>query len=210
MPCDGIAELERDLLDLGEGVLEVALDVVAEGLQGRDVDDVDLVGERLLLGFADQAVDGDEEGGEGLAGAGGGGDEGVAAGDDLGPAEGLGVGGGAELALEPGADGGVEGVEKVFGHRFSVIGLGPRWTEIWYREAMLLDATGACPTRIPSRRGVLPRAGVVGAQNDRRTYVRLVYDAGCPMSTASRSVVAVSPPVRKRRMAALDGLRLFF
>ena len=66
-----VAEFEGDLLDLGEGVLEVALDVVAEGFQGGDVKDVDFVGERLLLGFADEAVDGDEEGGEGLAGAGG-------------------------------------------------------------------------------------------------------------------------------------------
>ena len=69
---------------------------------------MDFVGERLLLGLADQAVDGDEEGGERLAGAGGGGDQRVAAGDDLGPAERLSVGGRAELALEPGADGGME------------------------------------------------------------------------------------------------------
>ena len=33
----------RDLGDLGEGRFEVALDVVAEGLQGRDVDDLGLV-----------------------------------------------------------------------------------------------------------------------------------------------------------------------
>ena len=111
-----VAELKGDLLDLGERVLEVAADVVAECLERRDVKDVDFVGQRLLLGPANEAVDGDEEGGEGLAGAGGGGDEGVAARRNLGPAEGLGVGGGAEFALEPGADGGVEGGEDVVGH----------------------------------------------------------------------------------------------
>ena len=41
---EGVAELEGDLLDLGERGFEVALDVVAEGLEGRDVDDVDFVG----------------------------------------------------------------------------------------------------------------------------------------------------------------------
>src|SRR5438093_6541677 len=81
---------------------------------------MDFVGQRLLLGLPDEAIDGDEEGGEGLAGACGGGDQCVTAGSDFGPAECLGVCGGVELALEPGADGGVEGGEDVVGHHLSV------------------------------------------------------------------------------------------
>ena len=42
----GVAQLAGDLLDLGERGFEVALDVVAERLERRDVDDLDFVGER--------------------------------------------------------------------------------------------------------------------------------------------------------------------
>ena len=52
-------------------------------------------------GLAEEAVDGDEKGGERFAGAGGGGDEGGRAGDDGGPATLLRFGGGAELGDEP-------------------------------------------------------------------------------------------------------------
>ena len=98
-----------ELADGGEGGLEVALDVVAEGLEGRDVDDAGDGVEALRLAAADELVDADEEGGEGFAGAGGGGDEGVAAGADGGPGGGLGIGGSLEGGAEPG---GYEGMER--------------------------------------------------------------------------------------------------
>ena len=43
MPGAGWPSSSGDLGDLGEGVFEVALDVVAEGLKGRDVEDLDFV-----------------------------------------------------------------------------------------------------------------------------------------------------------------------
>ena len=69
------------------------------------------------FGLADKLVDADEEGGEGLAGAGGGGDERRLAGVDAGPAPGLGVGGVRETALEPGAHDRVERPERVASRR---------------------------------------------------------------------------------------------
>ena len=112
-----VAHLLREGADLVEGLLEVALDVVAEGLKGGDVDDARTVLKVARLGLADELVDADEEGSERLAGAGGGGDEGRLTGVDAGPALGLGVGGVGEAALEPGAHDGVEGREWVTGGR---------------------------------------------------------------------------------------------
>ena len=53
------------------GAARLSLDVVGERLQRRDVDDLRLVGETALEALAHQAIDGGEEGGERLAGAGG-------------------------------------------------------------------------------------------------------------------------------------------
>ncbi len=98
------AHLRGDLGDLGERRFEVALDVVAEGLERRDVETesrrwpwppiLGVVGVGLAEARPSRCQG--EEGGEGLAGAGGGGDEDVAAGADVGPAGGLRVGGGVE------------------------------------------------------------------------------------------------------------------
>ena len=89
--------------------LEVALDVVAEGLERRDVDDAGDGIEFLLLAAADELVDPDQESGEGLAGSGWGRDEGVAAGADDRPSGGLGVGWRFERRAEPV---GHEGMER--------------------------------------------------------------------------------------------------
>ena len=90
-----------ELLDFSEGAVEVLLDVVGEGLEGGDVEDLRLGGEGAGDGLAEEGVDADEEGGEGLAGAGGRGDESGVAAEDAGPAVFLGLGGGAELRGEP-------------------------------------------------------------------------------------------------------------
>ncbi len=87
-----------------QGGTQVALDVVGEGLQRRDVEDLQpefLVGRRR--GGGGQPVEGPQEGGERLARPGGGEDEGVRAAADGLPAPLLGLGGGLEGALEPGA-----------------------------------------------------------------------------------------------------------
>ena len=87
----------------GERRPQVALDVVGEGLQRRDVEDpaarLLLVGRRRVGG---QPVEGPEEGGQGLARPGGGQDQGVGAAADRLPALLLGRGGRVERGLEPG------------------------------------------------------------------------------------------------------------
>ncbi len=101
-----VAAFEGKLLDLAEGLFEVLLDVVGEGFEGGDVDDLRVGGEAAFDGLAEKVVDGDEEGGEGFAGAGGGGDEGGVAGDDGGPACFLRLSRRAEFGEEPlGRDG---------------------------------------------------------------------------------------------------------
>src|SRR6185437_13105183 len=64
-------------------------------------DHLGLVAEFACQRAAKQGINGGEESGEGLAGAGGGGDERIAAGGDRGPALRLGLGGGAEPLREP-------------------------------------------------------------------------------------------------------------
>ncbi len=95
------AALEGKLLDFAQGAVEVFLHVVRERLEGADVEDFGGAAEGAGDGFAEELVDGDEEGGEGFAGAGGSGDEGGVAGEDGGPAGLLGFCGGAEFRNEP-------------------------------------------------------------------------------------------------------------
>ena len=87
--------------DGGQGGLEIAFDVVAEGLERRDVDDARDRIESLFLAATDELVDPDQEGGKGLAGSGWGRDEGVAPGADGRPGGGLGVGWRFERRAEP-------------------------------------------------------------------------------------------------------------
>ena len=70
--------------DLRKRLLQVLLDVVAQGLERRDVDHVGVVLGRLRGG--DEPVDGPEKGRQGLAGTRGGGDERVPSPGDLLPA----------------------------------------------------------------------------------------------------------------------------
>ena len=101
-----IAALEGKLLNLAKGLIEILLDVVGEGFERGDVEDLRGGGEGSGDGLAEELVDADEEGGQGFAGAGGGGDEGGLAGEDGGPAVLLGFCGGTEFAEEPlGGDG---------------------------------------------------------------------------------------------------------
>ena len=108
--------------------LEVLVDVHSQGLQRRDVDDLGAVARNGsgLLGPV-QAVDADEEGGQGLPRAGGGRDQRVPAGGDLHPARGLGRGRPVgEPSVEPGSDGGMEQVEHVVTVPSVADGLGAR------------------------------------------------------------------------------------
>ena len=94
--------------DPGERGAQVALDVVGQGLERGDVEDTDVTGVLSCCrwtGVAGEAVEGVEEGGEGLAAAGGGMDERVVALRDGGPAACLGLGRRLEARLEPCPDG---------------------------------------------------------------------------------------------------------
>ncbi len=111
--------------DAGQRRFQVALDVVGQRLQRRDVEHLGGVGERPLHALADQRVDRREEGGQGLAGAGGGGNQGVPAGLDGRPGLSLRRGGRGEAAGEPGCDGRVkqpEGIHGPRGDRVSAVG----------------------------------------------------------------------------------------
>src|SRR5690606_23235723 len=89
---------------------QVAVDVVGEGLEGRDVEHP----ASLLLrgeGLVEEPVDGPQESGQRLARAGGGVDQCVVTGGDRLPAAALGWRRSGEARLEPGPRGGGEAVE---------------------------------------------------------------------------------------------------
>ena len=71
----GFPGLGEGAVDAGERHLQVLVHVVAERLERRDVDHPGRVGERRPAAVPDQGVDGGEESGQRLAGAGGGGDQ---------------------------------------------------------------------------------------------------------------------------------------
>ena len=77
------------LSDAGQRRLEVAMDVVRQRLERRDVDDLRRIGERRLETLPHQVVDRRQKGRERLARSGRRGDEGVAAGLDRRPGFGL-------------------------------------------------------------------------------------------------------------------------
>jgi len=109
------SELGRDLPDLPKRSFEVLMDVHGQGLQGRDIDDLRALGEeRAAFLCPVQAIDADQESGQGLPRAGGRSDQRVPAGGDLGPPARLGRGRPVrEAPLEPRPDGPMEGL----GHR---------------------------------------------------------------------------------------------
>ena len=97
-------------LDLPERPLEVLLDVIRKGPQGRDVEDL---GGVLEVGAAPhQLAQGPEERGQGLASARGRRDQGMGARGDGGPARALAVRRLAEAIREPAPDGRVEGGKR--------------------------------------------------------------------------------------------------
>ena len=99
---------------------QVALDVVGERLQRRDVDDPD---PDLALGRPRELVDPPEEGRQRLPRAGRGADQGVVALGDRAPAPRLGRRGAGEGGLEPAPDGGAERCHRVcFRTRFCLSG----------------------------------------------------------------------------------------
>jgi hypothetical protein len=100
----GEAELASGLADALERGLEVLLHVAAQGLERRDVDDLDALGGMPAVRAVHERVEGGEEGRERLARPGGCGDERVAPGEDLGPPALLRLRRRHERALEPGSD----------------------------------------------------------------------------------------------------------
>ena len=80
---------------------EILLDVVAQRLQRRDVENFGAIAQLAGERFADQAIDADEEGRERLARSGGRGDQRGASGEDVRPALLLRLGGRAEARDEP-------------------------------------------------------------------------------------------------------------
>ena len=100
------------------GRFEVALDVVRQRLERRDVDDLRRVGEAAVEPLPHQVVDRRKERGERLARAGRRGDQRVAPGLDRGPGLGLRGGGRREGFGEPLGHGRVEqGADAVGGGR---------------------------------------------------------------------------------------------
>ena len=117
--CALLRPRPRQLRDLPQRLLEVALDVVAQRLERRDVEDARLVGQLAgLLAQPHQIVDRREERGQRLAGAGRRGEQGVAAsGADRRPARRLRIGRRAEARAEPVRHQRVEVGERVGGGR---------------------------------------------------------------------------------------------
>ncbi len=117
---DGQAQGGRLLGDLGQGALEVLVDVDGQGLQGRDIDQAGGPRDQVtgVVGPVG-GVDGHQESGEGLARSGGGGDQGVPARSDQGPALGLRLRGPVgEAAAEPRGHGRVEALQGPGGLSF--------------------------------------------------------------------------------------------
>ena len=106
-----VREPQRDELvaNPGEGFPEVPLDIVAERLQRRHVDDVGLVTQLAVEPEVDQLVDRGQERGEGLPAAGRGRDERIAPSTNLRPRPVLRLGRRRERRVEPVPYGRVEG-----------------------------------------------------------------------------------------------------
>ena len=101
----------KRLPDADERNVEIAVNVVRERFKRRDIDDLRLVLKPVFEPLAHEPIDGTEEGGERLAGAGRRGNQHVAASLDRGPGVGLCRRGRGEALVEPRANRGVEEVE---------------------------------------------------------------------------------------------------
>ncbi len=108
---------------LGERLLEVALDIVRQRLERRDVQDLDAVAQRCLQAAADQRVEAREERRERLAGSGRRRDQDIFARGDARPARSLRRGRRAEPRAEPARDERVKRGDDIAG-RGSIDGRG--------------------------------------------------------------------------------------
>ena len=102
----------RGVANSGQRRPEIPLDVMGQGLQGRDVEHAASTG-LVRLGLGQQLIECPEECGQCLARPGGGVDQRVMAICDGGPAQGLGSGWLVERGLEPSAGCRGEGAERV-------------------------------------------------------------------------------------------------
>ena len=102
------AEARQLAPDAGKRRLQIAMDVIRQRFQRRNVNDMRFVGQRFLETLAHEVVERSHERGKGLAGSGRRCDQRVAAGLDRRPRAGLGGGRSAEGFREPGSDRGVE------------------------------------------------------------------------------------------------------
>ena len=100
------------LPDTSERNVKIAVDVVRESFQRRDIDDLRLVIEPVFEPLAHEAIDGTQESGQGFARAGRCGDKHVAASLDRGPSVGLRRSGHGEALVKPRADCGVEKIKR--------------------------------------------------------------------------------------------------
>ena len=105
------AHLSRDVTDAIERRLQVALDIAAQRLQRRDVDDIDAIRQSAVQPALHQRIDARKERRQRLAGAGRRGHQRIAPGGDRVPAGELRACRRLEAALEPATNRGVEGVE---------------------------------------------------------------------------------------------------
>ena len=106
--------------DAGERCFEIAADIVRQGLERRDIDDLGFVLEPLRERLPHQRIDGREEGRERLAGSGGGCDQHMPAGLEGRPRLRLRRRGRGEAAVKPVGDGRMK-------QRYWVHGTGQKW-----------------------------------------------------------------------------------
>ena len=132
--------------DAGERLAQVLLDVVVQGPERRDVDDVDALLEAALERQAVQVVEGPEEGRQRLAGSRRRDDQRVSTGRDRRPSLALGARRRPERLLEPAAD---EGQKRRERHGALIVRLRTRPGGCRRPLARLQCATPACA---PSRR----------------------------------------------------------
>ena len=196
--------------DAGERRLQVVLDVVGQGLQGRDVDHLCRVGQPVGQALAHQRIDRRQEGRQGLARAGRGGDQRVAARLDRRPSLRLRRRGRGEAAREPGRDGGVKQGDWVHGDEIDRIRgraagksicaapfcQADRWCEIGpWRVPTAANARSLVARKIPQAR---ERGGLVRLFDRRSVRVarggssRSICGASKQHGSALRLVVAVA------------------
>ena len=96
--------LTQPLADARQRRLEIAVDVVRQRLERRDIDNLGRVGQAAIEALPHEVVDCGEKGRKRLARSGRGGDEGMAPGLDRGPRLGLGRGRRGEAVGEPSGD----------------------------------------------------------------------------------------------------------